>query len=75
MSNEQRRQAVEAALSWGRSFIAAFLTYLLTVLTAGTQVDWNAAFIAALVAVLPVMIRFFDDTDPGFGPYKFGDGQ
>jgi len=75
MTNKQRRELVEAMLSWARSFIAAFLTYVLTVLTNSQTPDWNAAFIAALVAILPVMIRYFDDSDPGFGPYRFGDGQ
>lgn len=71
MSNEQRRQLVEAILSWGRSFMAAFLTYVLATLSNGGTVDYNAGFIAALVAVLPVMIRWFDDSDPGFGPYRY----
>lgn len=75
MTIEQRRQLVEAGLSWGRSFISAFLTYTLATLTAGTTFEPSAGFIAALVAVLPVMIRFFDDSDPGFGPYRFGNDE
>lgn len=71
MTNEQRRQLAEASLSWGRSFMAAFLTYLLATLSNGGSVDWSAAFIAALVAVLPVVIRYFDDSDPAFGPYRY----
>lgn len=62
MSNEQRRQAVEMLLSWGRVFLAAAIALYGSGVTA-PQALWNAG----LAAVIPVILRWLDPMDKTYG--------
>lgn len=55
--------------SWGRSFLAAFLSALLAggVTNISDPKAITAALTAAVVAVLPVIIRFLNPKDTSFG--------
>ena len=60
-------QVINVVWSWLRVFLSAVLTYVLAGLAAGTSLDWRAVGIAGAVAVLPVVIRWLDTTDPKYG--------
>lgn len=60
-------QVVNVLWSWLRVFLSAVLTYVLAGLASGTPLVWQAVGIAGAVAVLPVIIRWLDQTDPKYG--------
>jgi len=53
--------------SWLRSFLAAAGTVAVVQLQNGDQVDLNAILTAGVVAVLPVIQRYFNTNDTTFG--------
>ena len=63
MTPEQKRQAVEMLLSWGRVFMAASLATFVSV----DSFDWDNALNAGLAALIPVAIRYFDRNDQVYG--------
>ena len=60
-------QTKAVILSWVKVFAAAILTYVLAALAAGTALSWQAAAIAGLVSVLPVIINWLSPNDPRYG--------
>jgi hypothetical protein len=60
-------QAAAVLWSWARVFLAAALTYVLTALTAGTPLAWQAVAIAGAVSTLPVVINWLNTNDPRYG--------
>ena len=60
-------QVLNVLWSWLRVFLSAVLTYVLAGLASGTPLVWQAVLIAGAVAVLPVIIRWLDASDPKYG--------
>ena len=57
-----KREAVEMILSWSRVFLAATLAQFM----AGAS-DWRIAVNSGICALLPVIIRWLDSSDPVYG--------
>lgn len=53
--------------SWARSFLAAAGTVAIVQVQNGNQIDLNAILTAGVVAVLPVIQRYFNPSDTTFG--------
>ena len=53
--------------SWARSFLAAAATVAIVQVQNGSQIDINAILTAGIVAVLPVIQRYFNPNDTSFG--------
>lgn len=62
-----KNEAVEVLLSWGRSFMAASLSVYLYQLQENLPFDPGSILTAGGIAVLPVIIRWFDPMDKAFG--------
>lgn len=62
-------KALAIVASWGRSFLAAFLSSLFVsgVNNIADPKTFTAALTSAVVAVLPVIIRFLNPKDTQFG--------
>ena len=60
-------QTVAVLKSWARVFAAAALTYILAGMSAGTPLAWQAVLIAGVVATLPVVINWLNESDPRYG--------
>jgi hypothetical protein len=63
MTPEQKRQATEMLLSWGRVFLAASLATFASL----DSFNLSNAINAGLAALIPVAIRYFDKNDKVYG--------
>ena len=63
MNDDQMRQLIEMALSWGRVFAAASLAVWMN----SGHFNFDAMWQAGVAAVLPVIIRYLDKNDPIYG--------
>ncbi len=59
-------QSVAMLKSWLRVFLAAVIAAVLTAMTTNVW-DWRAIGFAGLAAVLPVILRWLDSSDPAYG--------
>ena len=60
----------EILKSYARALITTTLTAILAVLNSGAELDWKLYGTTIAVAVIPVLIRWLDPTDPAFGRGK-----
>lgn len=63
MTPENKRQFTEMLLSWTRVFTAASLS----IWYASGVFDFDAMWKAGIMALLPVLIRYFDADDKTYG--------
>lgn len=63
-------KSVAMLKSYSRAWLATGLTLLLADLVSGASLDPIAYMISILVAALPVVIRWLDPTDAGYGRTK-----
>lgn len=63
MNDDQMRQLIEMALSWGRVFAAASLAVWMNT----GLFDFDSMWQAGIAAVLPVIVRWLDQNDPVYG--------
>lgn len=62
-----KSEFAEVLMSWGRSFMAAALSVYLFQIQKQMPIDLASIGNAGLIAVLPVIIRWFDPMDKAFG--------